>query len=57
MFASMSSIECLALTHSLVLEHFQQFLDALIARLQSLFLRLDPQLQFLFCIIQTQNDL
>lgn len=53
----MSSIECLALTHSLVLEHFQQFLDALIARLQSLFLRLDPQLQFLFCIIQTQNDL
>lgn len=38
----------LALTHSLVLEHFQEFLDAFIARLQRLFLRFDPQFQFLF---------
>lgn len=36
------------LTQALVLQHLQQLLDALVARLQRLLLRFDAQLQFLF---------
>jgi len=35
------------LTDALVLQHFQQLFDALVSRLQRLFLRVDPQFQFL----------
>lgn len=38
---------CVALTHALVLQHLQQFLDALVSCVQRLLLRLDANLKFL----------